>query len=93
MMNQEIFNRPRINLTRNLKIQNAYTTALDGEYRDVAFNEERAPGFQGRWRSEIFKKDESYPIDLEIGTGEWGSFSHAVHAPSRARFGWDRVEI
>lgn len=87
-MTQESFNRPQINLTKNLKIPNAYTIALDGEYRDVAFNEERAPGFLGRWRAEIFKKEESYPIDLEIGTGNGVHFrTHCLRHPERGLVG------
>ena len=35
--------RPKINLTRTLPKQNAYTLALDNEFKDFAFNEERAP--------------------------------------------------
>lgn len=72
----EIFHRPKINLTRTLPVPNAYTTALDGEFSHVAFNEERAPLNKGKWRSEVFKADESRPMDVEIGTGAGHHFAH-----------------
>lgn len=70
------FHRPRIVLTKNLKHQNEYTLALDQDYRDFAFNEERAPLNRGQWRSEIFKCEDSVPMDIEVGTGN-GVFFHS----------------
>jgi tRNA (guanine-N7-)-methyltransferase len=75
----EIFHRPKINLTRTLPVPNAYTTALDGEYSHVAFNEERAPLNKGKWRSDVFKVAETIPMDLEIGTGAGHHFAHYTH--------------
>lgn len=72
----ENFHRPKINLTRTLPVPNAYTTALDGEYSHVAFNEERAPLNKGKWRSDVFKVDDSVPMDVEIGTGAGHHFAH-----------------
>jgi tRNA (guanine-N7-)-methyltransferase len=72
----EKFRRPQINLTKDLKYPNEYTTALDGELRDYAFNEERAATFQGRWRGEVFKVADQTPVDLEIGTGNGLHFFH-----------------
>lgn len=63
------FKRPRIPLTKNLKTQNYYTLALNGEFGEFAFNEERAPENRGLWREKIFRVDQVAPIDLEIGTG------------------------
>lgn len=85
---QENTRRPRINLTRLLPHQNAYTLALDGEYRDYAFNEERAPENKGKWRSSVFKCDEAQPLDVEIGTGAGMHFSYwaALH-PERKLVG------
>lgn len=75
---EEVFKRPRINKTSSLKIPNYYTLALDGEFREYAFNEERAPLNKGRWRKEIFKTNEDFAIDLEIGTGNGVHFQHHV---------------
>jgi tRNA (guanine-N7-)-methyltransferase len=61
--------RPRINLTRTLPHQNAYTLALDNEFRDYAFNEERSPLNKGKWRSDVFKCEDAKPMDVEVGTG------------------------
>lgn len=80
----EIFRRPRIVLTRELKHHNAYTTALDGEFREFAFNEERAPLNKGRWKSEIFGAPADRPLDLEIGTGNGTHFQYrCVTHPNR----------
>ncbi len=70
------FHRPQINLTRTLPVPNAYTLALDGEFAHVAFNEERAPLNKGKWRSDVFKANESMPMDLEIGTGAGHHFAY-----------------
>lgn len=68
--------RPQINLTRELKYQNEYTLALDGDLRDYAFNEERSPQNKGRWRQDIFQVPASTAVDLEIGTGNGLHFFH-----------------
>lgn len=68
--------RPRINLTRLLPRPNAYTLALDGEYRDYAFNEERAPLNRGKWRTDVFKCANEAAVDVEIGTGAGLHFAH-----------------
>jgi len=70
------FRRPQIVKTSSLRIPNYYTMAIDGEFRDYAFNEERASKNKGKWRSEIFKVSESAPLDLEIGTGNGVHFQH-----------------
>lgn len=80
--------RPKINITRTLPIQNAYTLALDGEYSAVAFNEERAPLNKGKWRSDVFKKDSAHVLDLEIGTGNGTFFAYqAAKHPERLLVG------
>ncbi len=76
--------RPKINLTRTLPKQNAYTLALDNEFKDFAFNEERAPLNKKKWRSEIFHCSEAVFLDLEIGTGSGMHFAyHANKFPER----------
>lgn len=80
--------RPDINLTRTLPIQTAYSLALDNEFKDVAFNEERAPLNKGQWRSQVFKVNEDVPLDVEIGTGAGMHFAyHANKYPSRCLVG------
>lgn len=74
--NLKIRPRPKINLTRTLPKPNPYALAMDKEYHSVAFNEERAPLNKGKWRSEIFKVNESVPLDVEIGTGTGKHFAH-----------------
>lgn len=75
---------PRTNLTRNLPKPNAYALALDNEYRDYAFNEERAPLNKGQWRSQVFKTSDDKPMDVEIGTGTGMHFAHhALKFPER----------
>ncbi len=69
----------RTNLTRNLPKPNAYAVALDTEFKDFAFNEERAPLNKGKWRSEIFKCAEDKPLDVEIGTGAGMYFAYQAN--------------
>ena len=75
-------NRPKISLTRNIPFPTYYVSALDGEFKDWAYNEERAPQFKGLWRSEVFKKDADAAIDLEIGTGNGWHFTHYAQSYS-----------
>jgi tRNA (guanine-N7-)-methyltransferase len=83
-------NRRRINLTRTLPRQNAYTLALDGEFSAVAFNEERAPLNKGLWRSKIFEKEKEALLDLEIGTGNGTFFAHQAQLrPERLLIGME----
>ena len=74
-MNDQI-KRPRINITRLLPHQTEYTKALENEYRDFAFSEERAPLCQNKWRSEVFKCSDEAPLDVEIGTGAGMHFAY-----------------
>ncbi len=84
----EIQKRPRINLTRLLPKQNAYTLALDNEYKDFAFNEERAPLNKGKWRSDVFKCANDKPLDVEVGTGAGMHFAfRANREPERLLVG------
>lgn len=78
-MSEDLIKRPRINITRTLPKQNAYTLALDNEYREYAFNEERAPENKSKWRSNVFKCDESQPVDVEIGTGAGMHFAYRAN--------------
>lgn len=80
----------RINSTRTLPRQNYYTLALNGEFAHRAFDEERAPLNKGRWRSQVFQKEESIPLDLEIGTGTGTFFAYqAMTAPQRLLIGME----
>jgi tRNA (guanine-N7-)-methyltransferase len=80
----ENFRRPQIVKTKDLRIPNYYTLALDGEFREFAFNEERACDNKGRWRPDIFKVETHAPVDLEIGTGNGVHFQHhCLTYPSR----------
>lgn len=72
----ENFKRPQIVKTKNLRIPNYYTQALDGEFSEFAFSEERAPAYKGKWRSNVFHITEEKPLDLEIGTGNGVHFQH-----------------
>jgi tRNA (guanine-N7-)-methyltransferase len=82
------FKRPQIVKTSALRMQNLYTTALDGEFRDYAFNEERAPLNKGLWRKNIFSQPENRPMDLEIGTGNGVHFQHhCLQYPDRMLVG------
>ncbi|MBC7419130.1 MAG: tRNA (guanine-N7)-methyltransferase [Bdellovibrio sp.] len=73
-------NRPqRTNLTRDLPKPNAYAVALDTEFRDYAFNEERAPLNKGKWRSDVFKCKNEKPLDVEIGTGSGMHFAYQAN--------------
>lgn len=80
--------RPRINITRTLPKPNAYTIALDNEFKDYAFNEERAPLNKGLWRSQVFKCNDEKPVDVEIGTGAGMHFAYyATKHPNRCLVG------
>lgn len=74
--------RRQINITTALPHQNAYTLALNGEYSHVAFDEVRAPLNKGKWRSDVFKVENSRPMDVEVGTGNGTYFAH--HAKTYA---------
>lgn len=68
------FRRPQLSSTKNIPRPNEYILALDGEYKDFAFNEERAPLNKGQWRSQVFHVADTVPVDLEIGTGNGTHF-------------------
>jgi tRNA (guanine-N7-)-methyltransferase len=82
------FRRPDIVKTRNLKVPNQYTLALQGELSAVAFDEERAPRQRGLWRSQVFAVPAATPVDVEIGTGNGVHFrSHCLAHPQRRLVG------
>ena len=84
----ENFRRPQIVKTKDLKTPNYYTLALDGEFKDFAYNEERALLNKGQWRSQVFKCEEKKSIDLEIGTGNGIHFQHfCLQHPERGLVG------
>jgi tRNA (guanine-N7-)-methyltransferase len=79
-MSEENQRVQRTNLTRNLPKPNAYAVALDNEFKDFAFNEERAPLNKGKWRSEVFKCSEDTALDVEVGTGAGMHFAKQAQA-------------
>jgi tRNA (guanine-N7-)-methyltransferase len=80
--------RPRLSITKNLKVPNYYTLALDSEFAEFAFSEERAPLNKGKWRQQIFRVPDSHPIDLEIGTGNGVHFQKRLQLfPERCLLG------
>lgn len=79
-MSEQNEERPqRTNLTRDLPNPNAYAVALDNEFKDFAFNEERAPMNKGKWRSEVFKCSDDKALDVEIGTGAGMYFAYQAN--------------
>lgn len=68
--------RAKLTKTSDLPAPNKYAQMLMGEYSHRAFDQERAVNFKGKWREEIFKKEEAYPFDVEIGTGNGFHFAH-----------------
>ncbi|MCM2281034.1 MAG: tRNA (guanosine(46)-N7)-methyltransferase TrmB [Bdellovibrionaceae bacterium] len=86
--NTALKTKARISLTRNLPNPNMDVRMMEEEFSNWAFNEERAPQFRGKWRSNVFKVDEAHPLDLEIGTGNGYFFAHRANArPERALLG------
>ena len=84
----KVLKRPIINLTRTLPKPTEYSLALDNEYKDFAFNEERSPENKGKWRSDIFKTNDAHPMDVEIGTGAGHHFAHwSTRHPERLLVG------
>lgn len=82
--------RPQLSLTRTIPKPTYYITAIDGEYAQYSFNEERATSYKGKWRNEVFKVDQDSPIDLEFGTGNGHHFSHhAITNPQRNLVGFE----
>ncbi len=74
--------RPQINVTENLPNQNAYTLALNGEYKDFAFDEIRALNNKGLWRK-ILSLPTDAAVDLEIGTGNGVFFAYQASQNSK----------
>lgn len=88
MSEENEFKRPKISLTRTLPKPNPYALAIDKEYKDIAFNEERAPQNKGQWRSQVFKVSDDLPLDVEVGTGAGMHFAfHAKNHPERCLVG------
>lgn len=79
-----------INITTELPNQNAYTLALNGEFKDVAFDEVRAPKNKGQWRNRMNLNPNS-PLDVEIGTGNGTHF--AWYAKQNPTYGLVGLEL
>jgi len=81
----------KTSLTRNIPKPTEYVLAIDGEYKEWAYNEERAIENKGLWRESAFGVARETPLDLEIGTGNGFFFSErAARKPERLLLG---VEI
>ena len=81
--------RPRMVETKTLPKPTEYVLALNGEYADWAYDEERAKQHRGKWRRQ-FGVEDLAPMDLEIGTGNGYFFAHrAVSEPSRSLIGME----
>lgn len=78
--------RPRLVETKTLPNPTEYVLALNGEYRDWAYDEERCQQNRGHWRS-LFGQPDSAALDLEIGTGNGYFFAH------RAAINLDRLLV
>ncbi|MBN8538825.1 MAG: tRNA (guanosine(46)-N7)-methyltransferase TrmB [Deltaproteobacteria bacterium] len=86
--------RPRLVETKTLPNPTEYVLALIGEYRDWAYDEERAPRNRGVWRKlfgdEDNRPDDQTPMDLEIGTGNGYFFANrAATFPDRLLVGME----
>jgi tRNA (guanine-N7-)-methyltransferase len=82
--------RPQLSLTRTIPKPTYYIGAIDTEFAEFAFNEERAPTFIGKWRAEVFKVNHEVSIDLEFGTGNGQHFAHhSVQHPERCLVGFE----
>lgn len=86
--------RPRLVETKSLPNPTEYVLALTGEYRDWAYDEERAPKNRGVWRKlfgeEANRPDDEKPMDLEIGTGNGYFFANrAATCPDRLLVGME----
>ncbi len=78
----------RLTPSRAFPKPNEYVLALEGEYRQWAFSEERAPQNRGQWHDQVFGVHASSPLDLEIGTGNGNFFAHRAHLhPDRCLVG------
>lgn len=73
--------------TKDIPQPNEYVKALLGEFSKWAFDEEKSPMLQGKWR-ENFEVSPGHPLDLEIGTGNGFHFGHqALSHPERCLIG------
>ena len=78
----------QVSRTKSIPNPNEYTLALNGEFRDWSFDEERSPELRGAWRARAFGLPEAAPLDLEIGTGNGTHFaSRAAAHPERGLLG------
>lgn len=78
----------KVSRTRSIPSPNIYVQALYAEFADVCFDEESAPQHKGHWRTQVFGRTDSAPLDLEIGTGNGYHFLHrASHHPERLILG------
>ena len=78
----------KISSTRRIPVPNEYINALLHDLSQWSFDEERAPGYKGRWRELAFEAPAGIPLDLEIGTGNGLHFAHHAAAhPDRRLIG------
>ncbi len=81
----------RINITktRDITTPTYYVQAIQTEFKDFAYDEDRAVELRGHWRKKSFGVDDgNWPLDLEIGTGNGFFFAHRAQAePGRLLVG------
>ncbi len=78
----------RVSRTKSIPAPNAYIQALYGEFAPYCYDEEKTPGFRGKWRTDAFATSAATPIDLEIGTGNGLHFAeHSRKYPDRCVLG------
>jgi len=74
--------------TREIPRPTYYVQALQGEFSEFAYDEERALAMKGAWREKAFIQPQAAPLDLEIGTGNGYFFAHQAEAqPQRLLLG------
>lgn len=89
-MSEHIRPKVRVKSTAGVPNPNEYILALKGEFAEVAFDEVRTPELRGLWRSEVFEKNEDWPLDIEIGTGNGFHFAYqAEKNPERGLVGFE----
>ncbi len=74
--------------TKNIRNPTTYVVAVNDDYKDWVFDEERVLSQKSLWRSQVFQIEENAFVDLEIGTGNGYFFTHHLQQnPNRKLIG------